>query len=248
MANLDKILFLGDVHSPHHDKKAWELVMNVAQDFKPNTIILLGDFLDCFTVSSYSKSPLRATQLEDEVVEAKSMLEQLDNLKAKRKIFVAGNHEDRLRRYLQDKAPELFSTISVPKILELDKRKWQYIEYKEHYKLGKLYITHDVSTAGRYSAYRALETFQHPVATAHSHRLSYVVEGNATGEALCSASFGWLGDVDQIDYMSKMAAKKNWALGFGVGYLEKTSESVYINPIAIVNYTCVVEGKHYGLL
>lgn len=252
MQNLKKILFIPDVHSPYHDKKAWKLVMNVASDFKPEITVLMGDFWDCFAISTYSKDPTRALQLEEEIKEPKRMLDQLDALGSTRKIFIEGNHEDRLRRYLQDKAPELFSSIDTKKIFGLEKRGWEHVPYKAHTKLGKLYLTHDVGSAGKYSTYRALEAFQHSVVIGHSHRMCYIVEGNATGESMVAAQFGWLGDVNQIDYLHLINAKKNWMLGFGIGYLKisgKQKDCVHISPIAIVTtnncYSCVVEGVLY---
>jgi hypothetical protein len=134
----------------------------------------------------------------------------------------------------------------IPALFRLKARGWQYVPYKQHTRIGKLYATHDVGVAGRYSAYRAMEAFEHSVVTGHSHRLSYVVEGNATGEYKVSATFGWLGDVNQIDYMTRVKATKDWALGFGIGYRHKRTGVVYLTPVPIVNNTCVIEGKLYN--
>jgi hypothetical protein len=75
--------------------------------------------------------------------------------------------------------------------------------------------------------------------------MAYICEGNATGEYKLSAQFGWLGDVDQIDYMSEAKARKDWALGFGVGYIHKVTGIAYLSPIPIVGGTCCVNGKLY---
>jgi hypothetical protein len=77
--------------------------------------------------------------------------------------------------------------------------------------------------------------------------MAYICEGNATGEYKLSAQFGWLGDVDQIDYMSEAKARKDWALGFGVGYIHKTTGIAYLTPVPIIaaagSYTCCVNGR-----
>jgi hypothetical protein len=75
--------------------------------------------------------------------------------------------------------------------------------------------------------------------------MAYLVEGNAKGEHKVSAQFGWLGNVNEIDYMHKVTAKKNWVPGFGLLYLDDKTEYVYITPVPIVNYTACVEGKLY---
>lgn len=220
-------------------------MLKVGRAFRPKHLICLGDFLDFYSVSSHSKDPRRQGRLEDEIASAHEGLDELDALGAKNKIFVAGNHSDRLRRYLQDKAPELFGLVDIPQLFNLRKRGWSYVPYKSHGKLGKLHLTHDVGNAGRNATFAALDTYQHSVVTGHAHRLQYVVEGNAVGEYKLSAQFGWLGDISKIDYMNQAKANKNWALGFGIGYLDPASGIVYLTPVPIVKYSCVVEGKLY---
>ncbi len=163
-----------------------------------------------------------------------------------RKVSLTGNC-DRLHRYLSKRAPALdgLEGTSIPAMLGLKERDWHYVPYKSHIKKGKVHFTHDVGTAGRYAAYKALDLYQHSVVTAHTHRMSYIVEGNATGEVKLSCTLGWLGDASQIDYMHKQKVAKDWALGFGVGYVEPTSGHWFIQPIPIVHYRCVVNGVLY---
>jgi len=245
LVDLKRILIVPDTHAPYHDKRAWRLMMRAAKDFSPSIVATIGDLADFFAVSSHSKDPVRALQLDKEVAVVNGLLDELDSLEADDYIFLGGNHCDRMLRYLRDKAPELFKIISIPQLFKLKDRGWQYVPYKQHTKRGKLYLTHDVGVAGRYSVYRCLEAFSHSVVTGHAHRLAYVVEGDITGERRLSAQFGWLGDVKQIDYMSRAKAIKDWTLGFGIGYIHPKTGVAYMVPVPIVNYTCVVEGRFY---
>ncbi len=47
------------------------------------------------------------------------------------KVFVEGNHDDRLRRFLWQRAPELvpLNTLTLPGLLRLEQRRWSYIPY-----------------------------------------------------------------------------------------------------------------------
>lgn len=241
---LEPILFVPDVHRPYHDKRAWRLFMQAARAFGPKHIVIIGDFADFYAVSSHSKDPRRALKLDAEVKDVRRGLDDLDSLNASgRKIYIEGNHCDRLRRYLQEKAPELFDVVDIPGLFELEKRRWEFVPYKQYTKLGAVHLTHDVGPSGRYSVYRCLETFQHSVVTGHSHRLAYVVEGDATGEPRVSAQFGHLLDVDSTDYMHRHRANKDWGRGFGIGYLDSKTGYVYLVPVPIVNYTCCVNGQ-----
>jgi predicted phosphodiesterase len=242
---LEPVLIVPDTHIPYHDKKAFNLMMAVAKDLKPKHIYIIGDFVDFYAVSSHSKNPKRATELASELKAGEAALDQLDALGAKSKVYIAGNHCDRMQRYLQDKAPELFDVINIPELLHLDKHGWEYVPYKKHTKLGKVHFTHDVGSAGRNAVFKCLDTYQHSVVTGHTHRLAYIVEGNATGEFKVSAQFGWLGDANAVDYMQHAKVLKDWALGFGIGYYDPKTKYVYLTPVPIVNYTCVVNGKQY---
>jgi hypothetical protein len=240
---LEPLLLVPDSHHPYADMKAWGLMLKVGRALKPQHIYCIGDLLDFYSVSSYSKDPARKASLGAEVAAGNEAMDALDALKAKHKTFIAGNHEDRLQRHLQDKDPQLLEFVDVAKLLRLKERGWKYVPYRSHCKLGKLNLTHDVGNAGRFSTYKALDTFQHSVVTGHAHRMSYVVEGNAVGEVKLSAQFGWLGDASKVDYMQKINVLKNWALGFGIGYFDAATGIVYMTPVPIVNYSCVVNGR-----
>lgn len=249
-ADLKPILIVPDTHIPFHDARAWELLLKVGKALKPHYLVTIGDLADFYSVSSHSKDPRRVTQLDAELEEVHKALDQLDALGAKDKRFIAGNHCDRLTRYLQDKAPELFNVVGIPELLKLKERGWDYTPYKQDTKIGKLHLTHDVGVAGRNATFKALDTYMHSIVTGHTHRLQYIVEGNAVGEYKVSAMFGWLGDAEKVDYMHRVNVLKNWTLGFGVGYVDEKSGVVYLTPVPIIKvkdtYTAVVNGKFYS--
>ncbi len=239
---LRPVLVVPDTHRPYHDRRAWKLMMAAAKLLQPEVIVIIGDFADFYTVSSHSKDPNRVKQLDVELKDVNEGLDELDKLGAEEKVFVEGNHCDRLRRYLKDKAPELFGVVGVPTLFRLKERGWRYVPYKRHTKLGKVHLTHDVGAAGRNATFQALDSYQHSIITGHAHRCQYIVEGNAVGEFKLSAQFGWLGDVEQVDYMNIAKARKNWALAFGIGYHDPSTNYVYFVPVPIINYTCMING------
>lgn len=242
------IIFYPDTHVPYHDKKAFALVNNVARFLKPAYAVLQGDFADFYAVSSHDKSPDRKAQLEWEVEQTNLALDDIDRAVGRscKKIFIAGNHENRLERYIASKAPELFGLLKIPELFRLRARGYQYVPYKADTRIGKLYATHDTGPAGRTAVFKNLDTYQHNIVTGHTHRIAYVVEGNAKGEAHVSASFGWLGDKAKTDYMHKVKANRDWALGFGHGWVREDG-IVHLVPVPIINYTCVVNGKLFKL-
>lgn len=242
---LEKILFIPDCHFPYQDYAGFELMMTVAKDFKPDHIIIMGDFIDMYSVSSHDKNPKRAGRLEEEITASVDALWRIKALGAKNNVYIAGNHEDRLTRYLMQKAPELWDRINIPTVLALDKLGFQYVPYRSHYQLGKLFLTHDTGKAGVYAHKQALDAFHRSVIIGHTHRMGYIIQGDASGDKHVGVMLGWLGDEKQVDYMHNINAIKDWTLGFGVGYLNPKTGFVYVVPVPIVKYTCVVNGKLY---
>lgn len=241
---MKKLLWFSDVHIPYHSKPGVELLLEVAYDWRPEIIVAGGDIWDAYCVSSFSKDPNRETQVDEEIKEVNEFLDELDGVGAKRKVWVNANHEERMERFLSHNAPQLYNMVKIEKLLKLKQRGWEFVPYKDHIKIGHVYFTHDVGNTSRTAAFKALDTFQHSVVTGHTHRMQYVVEGKATGEAMVSMQTGWLGDVNQVDYMHKIAAMKNWATGFGVGYL-RDNGLIHLCPVPIVENSCVVDGKLY---
>lgn len=240
---LKKLLIIPDTHRPYHDKRAWSLVLKTGKFFMPDELIILGDFADFYAVSSHNKDPERALRFNDELSDVITGLKELKALKAKKNVFIAGNHEDRLTRYLQSKAPELYNVVSIPALLQLDMLGFEYVPYRNFYQTGKLYLTHDVGSSGSSALQNALKTFNRNIITGHTHRMGLVIEGSIEQKTHLSASFGWLGNSAEIDYMSKAKVYKDWQLGFGIAYLDEKTGFCYVQPVPIVDYTCVVEGQ-----
>lgn len=239
---LTKWLLVPDCHVPYHDRAAFGLMLRAADSAKIKNVCILGDFADFFAVSSHPKPPSRKNDLQWEVEEVNAALTLLDRQFPGRKKFVSGNHEDRLERYLTDRAPELFNVLKVQDLFRLKERGWEHTPYRAFTKIGKLHVTHDCGKAGKYAHYDALNTFQGNVVIGHVHRLAYAVEGNAKGKPHVTASLGWLGDVEAADYMHRVKALRDWSHGFGVLYVE-SSGAVHLVPIPIVDGKVVLEGK-----
>lgn len=240
-STLETVLIVPDTHRPFHDRRAWALLLAVGRRIRPTRIVVLGDFADFYSVSAHSRDPTRPAQLVEEIADVNTGLDELDALGAKHKHFVEGNHEFRLARYLQDHAPALVGSTSVPELFHLADRGWTFTPYRQHLAIGKLHVTHDVGQAGAYAYIRAGAAFESSVAIGHTHRLGVTYFGAATGESHVAATMGWLGDREAADYMHRIRAMKDWHLGFGVVRIEP-SGIAHLQPIPIVNYRAVVDG------
>lgn len=150
---MERTGLLYDVHVPYEDQNAFNkaLYYLASRRPKPTRIILAGDFADFKDISFFKDDPNRMA-FKDELEAVKDSLSIVRNHFPKSElIYLEGNHEARLNRFLFSNAPQLsgISAISVPDLLELNKFKCQYIDNiklmnagRQPYKLGKLFVLH----------------------------------------------------------------------------------------------------------
>lgn len=242
---LERLFFVPDTHVPYHDEHAWQTVLAAARAFKPTILVVLGDFWDCYACSFHSRDPRRATMVLQELEVVEQKRKELDALKAKRKIFIAGNHEYRLDRYIQDRAPALYGITSVPKLLKLRENNWEYVPYQDGINIGKLYVTHELGSAGAGAIKKARADAETNVVIGHIHRMGSVYEANARGVPKVGAAFGWLGDFETVDYMHRRRAQREWVHGCGTGYMDSKGH-VYLQGVPVVDGQACIEGKIVG--
>ena len=73
-----KALIIPDCHIPYEDKRAYDLMLEVAKDVDPDEIVILGDYADFYAVNSHGKdAELGGSVLMDEVFEVIQRLKEL---------------------------------------------------------------------------------------------------------------------------------------------------------------------------
>lgn len=134
-----------DVHIWDHDEAALRAAKKFLLDVRPN-LILNGDFseLQCFSKHGDLVNP---GQWKEERRMIKRELYWLrDILPDKEIIYIEGNHETRLKRYLARNAPVLSGTLSLETELDLDKLGIPFVPEEQAYdnptKLGRLTVVH----------------------------------------------------------------------------------------------------------
>jgi len=151
---MNKFVVISDIHYPYEDKNAIKAFLKFLKDNEVHTVILNGDILDMYDVSSFDKSPDRIQGLQKELDKAQKLFKDIRAIKPNvRIVFIKGNHEYRLERYLM-KHPELFSldALKLPNLLNLKDFNIEY--YDKKFKLGSLLLTHG-SIVRKFSSYTA---------------------------------------------------------------------------------------------
>jgi predicted phosphodiesterase len=110
---MKRYLVIPDLHFPFHDKKYCKLILKILASEKFFGIIQLGDFMDCYRLSNFSKDPKRKLSAYKELMMYKSFLEKcLEHLPSNGEFHqLEGNHEQRFWTYANESAVKLIEFI-----------------------------------------------------------------------------------------------------------------------------------------
>lgn len=222
-----KAFFISDWHAPYEDKASLQNVLNFMYEQKPKIVVLGGDLLDFYEVSNFSKSPDRMQTLQEELDIVRGYLEEIrKKLPKARIIYLEGNHEYRLIRYLHNN-PELYSLrdLRVPKLLRLKELK---IEYKKEFLYCNFLFKHGEFAVPQ-TAYKEYTHEGCSGVSGHTHRMQNFLRTDRFGTKGWWVS-GHLGDDTKAMFGS---AHKDWQHGFIIVNFEENTNIPHVEQILI---------------
>jgi len=246
----NKAILLFDEHAPFQHKKLWQNKINLIKSMKFDKIILGGDFLDCYAISRFDKSPHRAEDLHFELTEAMAMLKDLRTAAPNAEIiFVKGNHCERLDKLLDTnlRAFRNLPELKLEKLLKLEKYNIRFVN--DFYRVNKTFIvTHGVACC-KQSAKAELEKWGISLAAGHIHRYNTFKKNydeKIHKRPLEAYSFGCGADIDQLEYAKNF--RHNWDNTFGIiEYNDTLFNITTIHPSKTKGgFYNPLEGKFYG--
>ena len=249
------IVIANDFHVPFHDKKALKLLERFLRDQKPDVFVINGDFLDMWEISQFDRQPKVGKTIQEEIKEGKKILNRFRAILPNTKIiYVEGNHEFRLRKYLIKAAPQLygFPGLSVTDFLDLKKLNITYKAIQEGatrfsdswVRMGDLYVGHwnKVNKHAGYTAKSLLDEKGVSLVQGHTHKYGVSSRRYVDGKMLVGVENFCLCRLDP-HYVNK----PSWSQGFSVVYRKRGSLRFHLYPIAFVGYKFFFDGKEYSL-
>jgi predicted phosphodiesterase len=235
-------LFIPDCHFGFADERAWRVALDVATQLKPHETVILGDFFDCYSVSRHDKDPLKNYGLlKQELARGQEALREIQRAtKGAKLVFLEGNHENRIPRFINAYADKLAGILETRDILGLPKN-CLFIPYGQggFYRMGKLLATHG-TIFNRHVAAGMIAKYGHSVVFGHTHRVQHAVSKNINGEVFEGFNIGWLGDpVKAADYIKDVPDASHC---LGVSYHKKNG-GFFFETHMIKDYSCVLNGK-----
>lgn len=244
-----KALVIPDCHVPYHHKRAFEIVLEMAKDTKDlQELVILGDFADFYAVNAHGKHPHLLHTLMKEIEEVNACLDVIDaEFPGIQKVFLEGNHEYRLERYIHQNASALFGITQWDMLFKLDKRpKWKAVDYgfmQYHKVLGSdLYARHEPYSMS--SAKASLSASACNLVYGHVHRIDEAITRRPDNSRVVNFTPGWLGDNRKKDVFGYVKRPPNWQMGCAFVEVEGREfeyEIVKLNERA----RCRYNGKSY---
>ncbi len=245
------ILAFGDVHFPVHDPIAVRTMLRFAQAVKPESVVCVGDYYDCWSVSSHPKEPERMATgaLQAEFDAGAKLWADLCKV-AKEVHFILGNHENRIARHVLNNAGLYGLKAMSWKVLAQLPDKVRVHPYGTRLSIGDFSFEHGDKVGGKYGTKFAANwqlekrgmrnsVFGHTHRSEMRYRTVYDTEGLA--KTCVAINQGHLSDTAQQTY----AYEPDWQQGFT--YLEKgSSDSYQAHPMVIKDGSVTYSGKTYS--
>lgn len=208
-----RVLALGDIHVPYQDKRALEAAVERGKN--ADVVILNGDVMDCYELSSFEKDPRKCNFGEAVRVTRELLVWVRNKFPKARIIFKGANHEYRLERYFYTRAP---AVIGVPEfelknLLDLASLGIEWLAEKRPIRAGKIHTLHgdELGRGGGVNPARALflKAKVHAIEN-HFHRSSQHQERDLKGEIISTWSLPCL-----CDLRPAYAPFNDWSHGAG---------------------------------
>lgn len=232
---------LSDLQIPFQDQPVVDLVLSFIQELKPKTVVLNGDVTDAYDLSSHDRVRFPNAGLwKQEVKQARDLMHSLRDVPER--VWIGGNHEYRLDRYIAKHAGALAEEPGVEFANRIGTRDFgfKFIPYAGDepgkYMLGKLTVTHGflVRQHSAFSAKAHFERLGTSVLIGHTHRLGSYYKTNQNGVhgawengCLCKLN-------------PEYALFPDWQLGFAVVHVAKSGH-FQVQQVPIFN-----GGFYYG--
>ena len=229
----DIVAFISDVHFPSEDTGSYRKALSILKTIKPGRVILGGDIVDLDDISRYPKRRIvQEKTLTDLRYSGEKLTEMRDTLPQAKFDFLLGNHEDRLDKYIMDKAPELQGFLDLKTLLKCTKLNIRVYPHNTVRRIGKLNYSHGDNWPGGWGmanpARSIYDKCKDNILFGHFHRIS-----NHSSRTLRGRQQGAWGNgcLQRLDV--EFNKYNNWQHGITMVYYAKSGGNFHVEQIRI---------------
>lgn len=250
-------LVIPDCHIPF-ESDLYDVMLKIARLVPLSEIVLLGDYIDLYGLSFYDKHPDLgdvADLFERELECTNVRLDELDELAVTqrkrgadpvRKIYLEGNHEYRMVKFLDKNAQALRKRVKLRNELGLHQRpKWKWVPFTK----TQIYNVLNCGLLARHcppvggTARNVAKQSGASVIYGHTHQYEIgTFVHKLTGDVHYAINAGWLGNGEErvFDYVQN---RPNWSTAFG--FVHAVGKQWWWEPIFAVGGQLFFRGNLY---
>lgn len=154
-----------------------------------------------------------------------------------------GNHEMRVFKYIDRKAPEVIGQVTPEFLWGLDNSgiTWEMYDAYPRERFAGIYVHHGATTSTTGLAVKSdIENYNISLVRGHDHRGGVVYKSYPlTKNSLVGMGTGHL--CDPSAYGLRYTINPSWEQGFGIAYV--IDGKAHLQFIPMRNYTCVIDGR-----
>lgn len=236
-SHYSRIGLISDIQCPFHDVAALQKAVSYLREYRIDCLLLNGDVLDFYGLSSFEKDPTKRN-FAQERVDCIEMLGWMKQELPDIPIYynLDANHENRYERYMQKKAPEIFSTelFMVEDLLMLHEIGIIPIRGYDHIRIGRLPIVHGHTLfKGTVSPVSPARTvfmkMKHTCVASHCHKVSQYTWIDMKGEVHSTWTTGCLMNLN-VEYNPH---GNDYVHGFAIINVSKNGNFVFQNKMIV---------------
>ena len=248
-----KVILLPDLHHPYHNKPAVDAVFKFIKWFKPDEFTFLGDAMQMDFANHWKIKEEDHEFFQN--VTVKGNYETFDNdiltpierliPRGCKRTFMGGNHENWVN-IITRKDGRFKGIVEPEKVLNLEKRGWEWIPYLTDNKIGikqygKLLAFHGIYT-NKYHAQKTADTFSKSCVYGHTHDIQSYTKVTVDDIGYHTAqSIGCMCTLSPEFLRGRM---NRWVNSFAVLYIRDDGNYDMYVPV-IINGTFTYAGKTF---
>jgi len=253
-----KFVVLGDRQIPFHDTRAIRLARRVIEDFQPDYVVDLGDALDLPDLSTkYAPKPEHKMQFKSALRIYREQTEkEIEACPTAKRIWIAGNHEQRLEKYVSVKAEALWELLNddgpltLPKLVGIEDKVTYVQPYGEAWAYrwqGAEFLFKHGDRHNKFASSSELSDLHTNGISGHLHRIQMMMQqtysslhGWWSNGCLCNIE----GQNCPPGYMSG-TGMRNWQQGLTTIIFSNERPLFSVSPWVIHRGKTIVNGKVY---
>lgn len=250
---MERIVVISDSQIPFHDERATKNVIRFIKDWRPTSLIHIGDLMDFPQPSRWNKDT--RAEYAGSVKEDSEVGKRF--LGAIRKVYfgpfqvLEGNHDLRPRTYLEQYAPALGDyDFGVDNLLDFESFGVNLVkgfyDFAPGWTATHGHLGFTLSQIGGRTALLAAHKVGKSVVMGHTHRLG--IQGESAGyggevDTTWGMEVGHLMNIKSAHYLKHGGA--NWQMGFGIFEVDGDDVKPQVIPL-FKDGTFFVDGYRFG--